>query len=446
MPEEGTHMMSKEQLAPHVDEIARVLGEDKVDKQELARELEEYVNTYRLPVAMAKRKLVEKMGGDATQVQRAVVKTLESLLPGERAVDFAARVVFVQEKEITSSGAKKKIKSGILGDHTKTIPFTAWNHAAFPFDKGETIMVRNAYTKQFRDEVEVHIGDRATVTKAEDSLVPPFDRKAHAKQTALKDLKDGLSNIEATFRILSIDDREVEVKGVKKRVFSGIAADATGRAQFSCWADVGLKEGDVVKVRGAYVKSWRGVPRFTFDERSGIEKLPLNALPPVHELAKPVATSVADLERRGGASDVLVHGFVVDVREGSGLIFRCPECRRSVQKGSCSVHGKVKGEPDLRIKAVMDDGTGGLSFVADRTITEKVLGKSLEQCVELTRETMDSEWVRADLKDSLFGRPFELAGNVLSDDFGLMLIAKSLDALRPEIQKEVERYLAAAGA
>ena len=436
-------MMSKEQLAPHIDEIARVLGEDKVNREELARELLEYVNTYRLPLAMAKRKLVEKMGGDANLVQRTAVKSLDVLLPGERSVDFAARVVFVQEKEITSSGAKKKIKSGILGDHTKTIPFTAWNHSAFPFEKGETVVVRNAYTKQFRDEVEVHIGDRATVTKAEDSLVPPFDRKAHSKPFALKDMKDGLSNVEVTFRILSVEDREVDVKGVKKHVFSGIAADETGRCQFSCWTDVGLREGDVVKVRGAYVKSWRGVPRITFDERSAIEKLASTALPPVEELAKPVPTSVLDLEKRGGGSDVLVRGFVVDVREGSGLIFRCPECRRAIQKGACSVHGKVKGEADLRIKAVLDDGTGGLSFVADRTITEKVLGKTLDACVETTRETMDSEWVRLELKDALFARPFELSGNVLADDFGLQLIAKALSPMAVDAKKEVERYLTA---
>jgi replication factor A1 len=436
-------MMSKETLAPHVDEIARVIGEDKVDREELARELLEYVNTYRLPLAMAKRKLVEKRGGDSALVQRTAVKSLDTLLPGERSVDFAARVVFVQEKEITTSGAKKKIKSGILGDHTKTVPFTAWNHAAFPFEKGATIVVRNAYTKQFRDEVEIHIGDRATVTQAEDSVVPPFDRKAHAKPAALKDLKDGMSGVEATFRILSIEDREVDVKGVKKRVFSGIGADESGRAQFSCWTDVGLKEGDVVKVRGGYVKAWRGVPRLTFDERSGIEKLAEKALPPVEDLAKPVVTSVADIERRGGASDVLVRGFVVDVREGSGLIFRCPECRRSIQKGACSVHGKVKGEADLRIKAVLDDGTGGLSFVADRTITERVIGKKLEQCVETTRETMDADWVRVEINDALFGRPFEMGGNVLADDFGLMLIAKSLEPVQLDVKKEVERYLAA---
>jgi len=252
-----------------------------------------------------------------------------------------------------------------------------------------------------------------------------------------------MSGVEATFRILSIEDREVDVKGVKKRVFSGIGADATGRAQFSCWADVGLKEGDVVKVRGGYVKAWRGVPRFTFDERSGIEKLPASALPPVEELAKPAVTGVGDIERRGGASDVLVRGFVVDVREGSGLIFRCPECRRSIQKGACSVHGKVKGEADLRIKAVLDDGTGGLQIVADRALTEKVLGKTLEACIETTRETMDSDWVRVELKDALFGRPYEMGGNVLSDDWGLTLITRSLEPVQLDVKKEVERYLAA---
>jgi replication factor A1 len=436
-------MMQRTQLAPHVEEIARVLGEDKVDKQELARELEEYVNTLRLPIAMAKRKLVEKHGGDSSQIQRGVVKSLDSLLPGERSVDFAARVVYVQEKEITAKGVKKKIKSGILGDQSKTIPFTAWNHAAFPFEKGETILVRNASTTQYKDEVQVSFGDYTTVTKAEDSMVPAWDPKASAKQVSLKDLKDGMRSIDATFRILSIDDREVEVQGTKKRVFSGIAADRTGRVQFTCWADLGLKEGDVLRVRGAYVKAWRGVPRITFDERSAIDKLKEDALPPEAELAKPSIVEIGDLEQRGGATDVLVRGFVVDVREGSGLIFRCPECRRSIQKGSCSVHGKVKGEADLRIKGVLDDGTGGLQFVADRVLTERILEKTLDACIETARESMDFDWVRQELKDKLFGRPFEMAGNVLVDDFGLMLIAKALERFEPEVRKEVERYLAA---
>jgi replication factor A1 len=435
--------MDEKQLAPHLEEITRVLGEDKVDKAELAREFSEYVNTFRLPIAMAKRKLVEKHGGDATQITRAVVKSLAALLPGERSVDFAARVVFVQEKEINVKGATKKIKSGILGDHTKTIPFTAWNHSAFPFEKGETVIVRNAYTKQFRDEIEVHIGDRGTVTKTDDDAVPPWDPKASAKPVALNDLKDGMRSIDATFRILSIDDREVNVQGTTKRLFSGVAADRSGRVQFTCWADLGLAAGDAVRVRGAYVKAWRGVPQITFDERCAVEKLKPDALPPEEELAKPVVVSIGDLEKRGGATDVVVRGFVVDVREGSGLIFRCPECRRSVQKGSCAVHGKVKGEADLRIKGVLDDGTGGLSFVADRGLTETALGKTLDECVETARESMDFDWVRQELKDKLFAKPYELSGNVLSDDFGLMLIAKAMDPHEADVKAEVEQYLAA---
>lgn len=435
--------MDEKQLAPHVEEIARVLGEDKVDKAELARELSEYVNTYRLPIAMAKRKLVDQHGGDSSQITRAVVKSLDTLLPGERSVDFAARVVFVQEKEIQAQGAPKKIKSGILGDHTKTVPFTAWNHAAFPFEKGETVLVRNAYTKQYRDEIEVHIGDRGTVTKTDADAVPPYDPKAAAKPAALKDIKDGMRGLDVTFRILSIDDREVNVQGTTKRVFSGIGADRTGRVQFTCWADLGLAEGDVVRVRGAYAKAWRGTPQLTFDERCAVETLKPEALPPEEELAKPVVVSIGDLERRGGGTDVVVRGFVVDVREGSGLIFRCPECRRSVQKGSCAVHGKVKGTADLRIKGVMDDGTGGLSFVADRGLTEAALGKTLDECVETARESMDFDWVRQELKDKLFARPYELQGNVLSDDFGLTLIAKSMQPHTVDVQAEVKEYLSA---
>jgi replication factor A1 len=434
--------MDEKQLAPHVEEIARVLGEDKVDKAELARELSEYVNTYRLPLAMAKRKLVDQHGGDSSQITRSVVKSLDSLLPGERSVDFAARVVFVQEKEVTVKGAPTKIKSGILGDHTKTVPFTAWNAAAFPFEKGETVLIRNATTNQYRDEIQVSIGDRGTVTKTDTDAVPPYDPKVASKAVVLKDIKDGMRGLDVTFRILSVDDREVNVQGTTKRLFSGIAADRTGRVQFTCWSDFGLADGDVVRVRGAYAKAWRGTAQLTFDERCAVDKLKADALPPEDELAKPVVVSIGELERRGGGTDVVVRGFIVDVREGSGLIFRCPECRRSVQKGSCAVHGKVKGEADLRIKGVLDDGTGGLSFVADRALTEAALGRTLDECVEMARESMDFDWVRQELKDKLFARPYEVSGNVLSDDFGLSLIAKAMAPHTVDVQAEVKEYLA----
>ena len=43
---------------------------------------------------------------------------------------------------------------------------------------------------------------------------------------------------------------------------------------------------------------------------------------------------------------------MIDIQTGSGLIKRCPECKRALVKGACAEHGKVKGEYDLRINRI----------------------------------------------------------------------------------------------
>src|SRR5213079_2723430 len=54
----------KEELAPHVHDIARALG-NKVSEQEIERELSSYLNVYRVSLDTAKRSIVTKHGGNS---------------------------------------------------------------------------------------------------------------------------------------------------------------------------------------------------------------------------------------------------------------------------------------------------------------------------------------------------------------------------------------------
>jgi replication factor A1 len=159
------------------------------------------------------------------------------------------------------------------------------------------------------------------------------------------------------------------------------------------------------------------------------------------ELAVDTVVPIEELERRGGAQSVAVQGIVIEVREGSGLVFRCPECRRVVRKGACGVHGRVEATPDLRVKAVVDDGTGSLSVVIGRELTEALLGKTLEQCKALAQEAFDAEVVRDLLADRLVARPVRVAGNVLSDDFGLMMICSRVTDVEVDVRAEASALL-----
>src|SRR2546426_1387206 len=437
----------REELAPHVHDINRALG-NKVSEQEIERELSSYLNVYRVSLDTAKRSIVKKHGGNPATLAIGVSKTIRELGPGEPSVNLLARIVAVYEKEVTPQGQETKtILSGILGDATATVPFTAWEPLPTPLAKGDVIRVQNAYTKEYRGQVQVNFGVRTAVGKeAPDSLPefkPGLGQPYVGKPTPVRvvDLREGASNVAVTARVLSVERREVEVDGNPKAVFSGVLADETAKTQFSAWKDFDLKAEEVLRIEGAYVKSWRGIPQISFDERATITRLKSDLLPPANVLNASPRMWIEDLAERGGGADVTARGVLIDLPGGSGLVYRCPECRRVLRKGACRLHGEVKGEPDLRVKAVLDDGSGAVTAVFDRELTEALFDKTLDACIEAARNAMSTDVVRDELADVLVAQPIEVRGDVTSDDYGLMMIVASAKMLKVDVQTEAREML-----
>jgi replication factor A1 len=97
---------------------------------------------------------------------------------------------------------------------------------------------------------------------------------------------------------------------------------------------------------------------------------------------------------------------------------RCPDCGRVVQKGQCRVHGDVDAESDMRTKAVLDDGTGAVTLVVGRELTEELYGGSLEDAREEARDAMDKTVVTESIADNTVGRRWRVRGNVSVGDYG----------------------------
>src|SRR2546426_2234554 len=436
----------REELAPHVHDINRALG-NKVSEQEIERELSSYLNVYRVSLDTAKRSIVKKHGGNPATLAVGVSKTLRELVPGEQSVNLLVRIVSVNEKDVTVEGETKRILYGILGDPTTTIPFTAWEPLPVTLAKGDVVRVQNAYSKEYRGQVQVNFGFRTVVAKEAADALPEYKPSTGApymgKPTPVRvvDLREGASNVQVTARILSVERREVEVDGTPKAVFSGVLADETGKTQFSAWKDFGLAAEEALRIEGAYVKSWRGIPPSSFGQRATNTRLKTDFAPPANGLNASPRMWIEDLAERGGAADVTVRGILIDLREGSGLVYRCPECRRVLRKGVCRLHGEVKGEPDLRVKAVLGDGSGALTAVFDRELTEALLDKTLDACIEAARDAMSTDVVRDELADVLVAQPIEVRGDVTSDDYGLMMIVASAKMLKVDVQTEAREML-----
>jgi replication factor A1 len=139
----------------------------------------------------------------------------------------------------------------------------------------------------------------------------------------------------------------------------------------------------------------------------------------------PVPIKIEEINSRDSMFDVSTAGNLVSVRPGSGIISRCPECGRVIQKGNCRVHGKVEGIRDMRIKAVLDDGTGSMSVMFPRELAEMIYGKTLEEAEQLMFSDVSKDAVYEDLRRFLTGRYLAVRGNSSKSEFGISFVAEN---------------------
>lgn len=433
--------MEMEELTPHIQELQRVLG-DKIDEEQLASELNKYLNEYHVNIDAAKRGIIRKYGGNDTATfvtGNALVKKVSELTGTEQNVDITAKVVFVDNKEITVKGLPKQIISGILGDETGTASFTVWEPGALVLAKGSVYHFRNCYCKTWNDKVQVNLGNRGRVEPADGVKMELPERQISAASSEVKigKIKEGMGNVTVTGKIVSVEAKEITARGEQKTVYSGIIADDTGKIQFSAWSDFGLKEGESVCISNAYIRGWKGIPQLNMGDRCEISR--------VDEVTNVVDTSanqktVDEITRIGGGLDITLEGLVVDVRQGSGIIRRCPQCNRSMLNGACTTHGAVEGVMDLRLKVVLDDGTGAISAIINKNDTEKLTGVTLQAARGLAAVQGEGV-VGREMTSKILMKRIRVVGNVMSDDYGPSIIVKSAESVGVNIEAEANKLL-----
>ncbi len=419
-----------EDFEKHVDDIYRVLG-GKVDKDVIARELRNWITNFKVPMTEAKRSIVSKLGGDPTKLINNE-KKISDLGPNDARVDIKLKVITINSREYQLDGMARKMYYGIVGDETGTIPFTAWR-LDVELRKGDCIQVKNAYTREWQGKTQLVFGNNTIIT-----LLPQNSVEVKTSITPAKivELHPRMGFVQVFGKILDATEREVMVDGVPRKVYEGIIGDDTGEIPFSAW-DIKVNKGDVLKISGAYVRTFRGMPQLVFDPRSTIEKMNMNI-----EI-KEIPVTLESLEGKGGFN-VLVEGVIIDVKHGSGLIYRCPECGRVLNSTICPVHGKVTPKPDLRIKAVLDDGTGGAICLFNREQTERILGIGMDKAISLVQENLGNPAViREMIEEKLIAVPMRLRGNVISKEkYGLTMLVHDFEFINIEdIAKDAENML-----
>ncbi len=432
--------MNTEELTPHFEEMKKVLN-GKIDDDQLRKELDTYLNAYHVTIEAAKRGIMRKYGvGDTSSFVTAntISKKVGDLKGNEMNVDITAKTVYVDKKEITVRGNQKIIISGIIGDETGTAPFTIWEGENVELEKGEIYLFKNAYTKKWNDRVQINLGSRGKIEPIKDIKIDVTERTITADSQDMKigDIHDGVGNVTVSGRIMSVEARNIIVKEEPKVVYSGIIADNSGKIQFSAWNDYGLKEGESICVKNAYIRAWRGIPQLNLGDKCEVSRVD-DSFGQIDATAS--KKTVADIIKIGGGLDISVTGTVVDLRTGSGLIKRCPECNRSVLNDQCTTHGQITPVLDLRMKLVIDDGTGAISAIVNCEDTTKLTGITLEAAKGLAQAKGEIEVVGRDMAPLIIMKKITVTGNVMSDDYGPMMIVKSANIEKTDVIAEAEK-------
>ena len=433
--------MELTELTPIKEEIKGVLG-DKIDDETLEAELKRYLNDYGVRIEQTKRGIIRKYGGaDMTMVVTgsSVSKKIGELTGSEQNVDIVAKVLYAETKEITVRGLAKQIISGILGDETSTTQFTIWEPGNITLEKGSIYNFKNCYTKVWNEKVQINLGNRGRVELAHGVEMDVAERVIQTNPTECKisELKEGQGNVSVTGRIISMEARNVVARGRETTVYSGVLADDTGKVQFSAWNDLGLKEGETISIKGAYVRGWRGIPQLNLGDRCEVSRV--DAVFDVVESGSSRKT-VAEIVKVGGGLDMTVEGLVVDIKAGSGLIKRCPQCNRSILNGICTAHGQVTGINDLRLKIVIDDGTGAIGAIVKRQDTEKLTGITLNAAEGLAMAQGEGVVAR-EMATRILMKRITATGNVMSDDYGPSMIVNTTSHMETDVLKEANALL-----
>jgi replication factor A1 len=402
------------EIESHVEDLASDLD---VDKEEVKDDLENLL-AYSVPIDEAKQSLRRKYGGGGGSDSSPSATAIEEITPETGSATVTVEVLTVGTRRIQYQGEDHVIREGTVADETGSISYTAWDD--FPVEAGETVTIGNASVREWEGNPELNVGEHTSISQSDEDLDVPYEIGG---ESSLAELAPGDRGRTVTVQVVDVESRTIDGRDGKTDILSGVLGDETARLPFTDWdPHDDITEGTSLRIENVYVREFRGVPSVNVSEFSEVE--PLDE---VVEAGGPTELSIREAVGRGGVYDVALTGNIIEIRDGSGLVQRCPDCGRVVQKGQCRTHGTVEGEDDLRVKAILDDGTGTVTAILDDELTRDVYGGDVDDARAQARDAMDQSVVADTIAETLVGQEYRIRGHLSVDDFGANLEATTFE-------------------
>ena len=323
------------------------------------------------------------------------------------------------------------IVRGRIADDTGAIGFLSWE--SFDHEIGSLLKIENAQVKVFRDTPEINIGSSTRIEIFHDSNFASADDLVAQSVSKIEDLRDGSRDVEIVVEIQKMIRRDFKGKdGEDKSVWSGDIADPTGKCRCSIWSEPPFDfeaTPVVVRLRGVRVRAWQGIPDITIDDVSQIEILAAAPWGADVDLTNNVVdVPLTDLASGASRVGISTTGHIISIREDSGIISRCPECRRVLRDGECATHGKQDGNSDVRIRMVLDDGQSTISLIINKDASESLINMKQDAISSEINENGTMAFVQS-LRELLLGRQLKASGRTIVDEQGAMLLSDAVELI-----------------
>ena len=344
----------------------------------------------------------------ATPDMEAHLVAIDDISESNKWINLRAKVTQLWDSEHESID-----QIGLIGDETGTIKFVKWAKSELPaLVEGKSYSFENLTTDEFEERFSVKFNKSSSITELDEEIATP-DMEAHL--VAIDDISESNKWINLRAKVTQLWDSEHEsIDQI------GLIGDETGTIKFVKWAKSELP----ALVEGKSY-SFENLTTDEFEERFSVK---FNKSSSITELDEDIEV---------GYSTAEFTGAMVHIQDGSGLIRRCPTCNRALMKGNCVEHGNVEGLHDLRIKAVMDNGTMVQEALFNREITENISGIQLDEAKEMAVDALDHNVVQDEMKKRLLGRYYTMTGSVLDR----YLLVESVQLVKGTLDHEIDSIL-----
>lgn len=401
-----------------VDQIKARLKDQKIEvsDEDIKSRLEKLIVNFRVPESEARRSVLNyffKEHGIVPQIRAGSDKVkIAEIKEAGKWVDIEAKVL-----DLWEPAAETISQTGLLGDATGSIKFVKWAKSDLPnLVLGQSYLLKKMVTDEFQGRFSVKLNRT--------SQIEPLGVEVEAKPASRAPLQVTVAEINEPGKWIDLRVKVAQLWETNSEAISqsGLVGDETGSIKFVKWvkADLpDLEEGKSYLLKNLVTDEFQGRFSVKMNRTSQIEPL--------------------DVDVEIGSIAAEFSGALVDVQKGSGLIKRCPVCKRSLAKGVCSEHGKVDGTYDLRIKAVLDDGRRVQDLLVNRETTERLLNLTLEEAKQMAMEALDHEVVRSLIESKLMGRYYSITGPKIDR----YLLVESITELPPVSAAQVDELIAA---